>query len=245
VLAEVREEVGARSTTGVPFLVSQFFGSGRVFYVGSGELWRLRRNDERLYERLTTQIVREVSEGRLLRGSRRGGFLVDQRELALGEDLSLRAFVLDEKFEPLRAAKLIASATTTQGVVDVPLEPVVGQPGRFQGLLASPPAGVVKVQLPLPGGGHLDESFTIRASRLETDDVRVRRDVLERLATATGGSVVTTDQIGELSDRLPQQAETTTVASPPHPLWDRPWVVCIFVALLATEWALRRWKRLA
>jgi len=245
-LVETRDpHRGSPASEGVPFLASQFFGSGRVIYVGSGELWRLRRNDERLYERLWTQLVRDVGEGRLLQGSRRGRFLVDQRELPLGQDLPIRAFVLDERYQPLRTAKITATATTSQGTKDVSLEPVTGQPGRYQGLLAAPAAGVVRVQLPLPGGGILDESFTVRASKSETDDVQVRRDILERLAAATGGKVTSADKVDELTALLPNKAETTVLTSPPNPLWDRPWLVYVLVGLLGTEWVVRKLNRLA
>jgi hypothetical protein len=37
--------------------------------MGSGELWRLRGIDVGYFERLYTQLVRHVSQGRLLRGS--------------------------------------------------------------------------------------------------------------------------------------------------------------------------------
>jgi hypothetical protein len=245
-LATARPQgTGTASAQGVPLIASQFYGAGRVLYLGTGELWRLRRTDERLFERLWTQLVRHVGEGRLLRGSKRGGFLVDERRIPAGNDLPIKAFVLDEQFQPLRTAKLTASAATSLGPREVGLEPVVGQPGRFQGLLPNPPAGPVKLQLPLPGGGVLEESFTVRESRTETDDVRVRRDVLERLASASGGKVFDPSQIDQLTSLLPTDVESTVLTSPPRPLWDRPWVVLAFVGLLAAEWITRKWNRLA
>jgi hypothetical protein len=230
---------------GVPLIASQFFGSGRVLYLGAGEFWRLRRIDERLYERFWTQLVRHVGEGRLLRGSRRGGFLFDDRQIPYGNDLPVKAFALDEQFQPLRAPKLTASASTTQGQREIALEPVVGQPGRFQGLLPTPPAGSVKLQLPLPAGVVLEETLAVRESRTELDDVRIRRDILERLAAASGGKVIRPEAIHELTALLPKEAETTVLTSPPRSLWDRQWVVLLLVGLLGTEWIVRKLNRLA
>ena len=39
------------------FLAGQFYGSGTVFSLGSGELWRLRAVDIAAFERLTTQLA--------------------------------------------------------------------------------------------------------------------------------------------------------------------------------------------
>jgi hypothetical protein len=230
---------------GVPFIATQFFGSGRVLYLGAGEFWRLRRIGEGLYERFWTQLVRHVGEGRLLRGSRRGGFLFDERSFPFGNDVPIKAFALDEQFQPLRAPKLTVSATTTQGPRDLELEPVVGQPGRFQGLLPTPPAGSVKLQLPLPGGVVLEETVSVTESRTELDDVRTRRDLLERLASASGGKVVRPESIQDLTSLLPRNTETTVLTSPPRPLWDRQWVVILLVGLLGAEWILRKLVRLA
>ena len=55
-----------------PYFVEQFYGSGRVFYMGSGEMWRLRRLDPAYFDQFYTKLIRHVSQGRLLRGSSRG-----------------------------------------------------------------------------------------------------------------------------------------------------------------------------
>ena len=68
----------SQSGRGMPFFVGQFYGSGRVFYLGSAEMWRLRRTDEGGFEKFYTKLVRHVAQGRLLRGSARGALLVGQ-----------------------------------------------------------------------------------------------------------------------------------------------------------------------
>ena len=54
------------------YLASQFYGAGQVFYLGGGEMWRLRRIDPAYFEVLYTKLIRHVSQGRILRGSSRG-----------------------------------------------------------------------------------------------------------------------------------------------------------------------------
>ncbi|MFY8220732.1 MAG: hypothetical protein ACOVJ6_02350 [Pirellulales bacterium] len=71
-------------------MAGQFYGSGSVFFLGSGETWRLRGIDDATYERFVTQLVRHVSQGRLLRGSRRARLLVERDRYAVGASVIVR-----------------------------------------------------------------------------------------------------------------------------------------------------------
>jgi hypothetical protein len=57
------------------------YGKGRVVYLGSGELWRLRQYDETFYERLWMNLVRHAASGQPREKGRRG----ERREPAGGE----------------------------------------------------------------------------------------------------------------------------------------------------------------
>src|SRR6185436_8338004 len=83
------------------YMAGQFYGTGRVFYLGSGEIWRLRALDDSYFEQFYTKLVRHVSQGRLLIGSRRGMLLVDRDRYLLGNTVAVRAQLSDLKFEPL------------------------------------------------------------------------------------------------------------------------------------------------
>ena len=49
---------------GQPILfAAQFYGSGRILYIGSPEMWRLRAVDEAYFERFWTKTIREVGPG--------------------------------------------------------------------------------------------------------------------------------------------------------------------------------------
>ncbi|MBL7194287.1 MAG: hypothetical protein ISS73_10080, partial [Pirellulales bacterium] len=64
VYARVQQSSGGlgNSGRGPIFLAGQFYGSGTVLSLGSGELWRLRAIEIAAFERLTTQLVRHVSQ---------------------------------------------------------------------------------------------------------------------------------------------------------------------------------------
>ncbi len=61
-----------RKDIGLIFMASQPYGAGRVFYLGSGQLWRLRASDESNFARIYGQIMRFASDGRLFDDSRFG-----------------------------------------------------------------------------------------------------------------------------------------------------------------------------
>src|SRR4030095_12270825 len=86
------------------YMASQFYGAGQVFYIGSGELWRLRGIDPAFFEVLYTKLIRHVSQGRILRGSARGALLVGSDRYELGETVVLRARVADSQHKPLTDA---------------------------------------------------------------------------------------------------------------------------------------------
>ena len=83
------------------YFAGQFYGAGSVFYMGSGEMWRLRAVDETYFEQFYTKLIRHVSQGRLLRGSSRGVLLVGQDRYMLGNTVEVRAQLTNARLEPL------------------------------------------------------------------------------------------------------------------------------------------------
>ena len=48
------------------YMAGQFYGSGRVFFMASGEMWRVRAVDDTYFEQFYTKLIRWAAEGRLL-----------------------------------------------------------------------------------------------------------------------------------------------------------------------------------
>ena len=76
------------------FLASQFYGAGRVYFQGSGEMCRLRAAGDQYFDNYYTKLIRWVSEGRLLRDSNRGVLLVDATRAMVGQTVTLRAVLV-------------------------------------------------------------------------------------------------------------------------------------------------------
>lgn len=67
--------------------------------------------------------------------------------------------------------------------------------------------------------------------------------LLEGIARATGGEVVTVSGLDDLVKRLPQK-KAPVMEAWSEPLWHTPFLFAFALVCLASEWGLRRWKGL-
>ena len=70
-------------------------------------------------------------------------------------------------------------------------------------------------------------------------DPRLNDDALQRIARASGGSVLTSGEVGTLVDRLRAAAPVAALAVR-RDLWHTGWSFALIALLLGTEWLLRR-----
>jgi hypothetical protein len=87
--------------------------------------------------------------------------------------------------------------------------------------------------------GKDDGSFSVEAFNIEWVDPRARFDVMAQIAERSGGIAVTAANSSALFDKLNFKARTSESHSE-IPLWNRPLILWIIIALLAAEWLLRK-----
>ncbi len=184
------------ATAGEPrriYLAGQLYGGGTVLYAGSGELWRLRGIGDASYERLVPQIVRHVSQGRLLRGERRARLLVDRDRHPVGGTVQVRLALADEGLFAAAAARPPACrAIGPDGVVvPVPLVPEPSRPGTLQGGFVAGREGAWRIEAEPVGGageGPLVRRIQVQLPDRELARPKLNRPLLESLASLTGGA---------------------------------------------------------
>lgn len=259
VYARVADPQSRLSDQAPIYLAGQFYGSGQVFYIGSGEFWRLRALDPTYFEVLYTKLVRQVSQGRLLRGSARGSLLVDRDRYELGETVVLRARLSDAQHQPLTVESVSAQVVRPDGSTEpVKLRADGERPGMYLGQFAVHQEGTYHVALPVPGSD--EDPFTrflqVRVPDLERAHPERNEALLAALAAETGGRYFPRldlaahgdDELPPLATLIPNRAEVKVLKGAPDRDFARAqmhWLLAIIAGALFLEWIVRRLNRLA
>ncbi len=247
----------AEGTQKPVYLAGQFFGSGRVFYLGSGEMWRLRAGDDAWFERLYTKLVRHVSQGRLLRGSHRGVLLVERDRYLLGSTVDVRAQLSDNRLQPLELPRVeleVGLPDSTHQTVQLLADP--SKKGTYRGQFTVRKEGTYLIELPIAESEErLSRRIQVKVPELEREKPQRNDALLSELALKTGGVYyvgLPAALVGDpgsssppLVDVLRDQSRTITTISRPTPLWSNAWTLCALCGVLCLEWLIRRLAKLA
>ncbi|MGC3966514.1 MAG: hypothetical protein QM775_03845 [Pirellulales bacterium] len=237
-------------------LVDRATGAGRVLYIGSGEFWRLRAKNSAYFTRLYTQMVRHVSQARLLRDSKRGVLLVDHDNgrYQLNDVVEVRARLMDAQAQPLSAEKVtlnVVAPDRANSTLDLTADPAL--PGNFRGLLPVRQTGSYRLDVVLPDGEPLTRRLQVRIPNKESDDIRLNETLLRDLASVSQGAYfpgpeavfATSAGAKPLTALLQDKTRITPRLARPVSLWDNQWTLALVCSLLCLEWLLRRLLKLA
>jgi hypothetical protein len=244
------------------YMASQFYGAGRVFYLGSGEMWRLREREEALFEEFYTKVIRWTSEARTLRDSRRGMLLVDRDRGSLGDRITVRGTLFDEQRRPLEIPEVTATLVQPdQRRIPFPLKRLEqgGTPGLYTEQFVATLEGDYRIELVPPQSEELlSRDVRIRLPDSELREPRRNDAVLGALAKQTGGAyfkgwdaalaTAATLSRSELATKLLPNEQTTVLPGTPDRQFDQRlmgWLIGFLVGVLSLEWLLRRWHKLA
>jgi hypothetical protein len=240
------------------YFAGQFYGSGSVFYMGSGEMWRLRTVDEAYFEQFYTKLIRHVSQGRLLRGSSRGMLLVGQDRYMLGNTVEVRTQLTGARLEPLAVPSVNLHVIQPDGAAQtVVLHADKARAGAYWGQFPALQEGTYRLELPVPesAGERLTRRIQVKVPDLERENPRRNDALLSAIAKNTGGKYYVgisgaidrsspTSLVHELKDRT----STVILTAAPNPQWEEDWLrsmMIVLCGLLCLEWLIRRIVKLA
>lgn len=239
-----------RVSTEPPILLAaQYFGAGRVLYLGSAETWRLRAIEEDYHDRMWIKAIREVGQGRLKRGTNRGVLLLENEKYTLGASVHVRARVLDQQFLPLVGERLTLEVFDPAGrkIPEVDLAADKNHPGLFAGEFVVNQQGPWRLELPIPDSNEkLKGEVSVSIPNLESQHPEQNVELLKTLARDTGGEYLPLDEAAaKLPALLPDRTIEKLQYDFPRTLWDQRWVMWLLVALLGVEWLTRKLLKLA
>jgi len=237
------------------YLAEQFYGAGRVLYQGSGEFWRLRAVDESHFETLYTKLIRHVSQGRMLRGSRRGVLSVGRDRAVVGATIDLRANLSDRQQKPLTEPQVTLQVVAPDGTpTTMTLAKNDQQDGLYEGQLLVVQEGLYRLELEVPNadGEILTKSIDVQIPNLERDHSMRNDKLLAELTEGTGGQyfvgLTGADQVDRLAAQLPDATQISYETGILDRTWETKWMRWMMVLVcgcLCLEWLLRRLLKLA
>jgi uncharacterized membrane protein len=235
----------------LPALVEHRFGQGRVGAMLIGDLWRwgIRRpeNTESDLDKAWRQTVRWLVAD------------VPQRVEAVVESdhgvdnpdgtVTLAVRVRDATYAPLDNAAVAVKVTGPDGkVVQLTAEASGEKAGLYEASYVPRQPGAYRAEATVaaPDGseaGKVEAGWTSDPAAEEFRELRPNKELLRRIAAATGGQVVNASELDAFVTTLPTRHAQVTEPYV-RPVWHQPWVFLLAILCLTAEWGLRRWKGL-
>jgi hypothetical protein len=233
-------------------LASQDYGEGHAFYLGSGELWRLRSLSDEYYDRFWTKLIREAGQSRRKQGDSPVTLLPEKTEVNLGETVKVTAVVLDSSYQPASYESVDLEVYDPRGRLLVPnrkLLPVKSGRGEYVGDFRATEPGKYELRLPIPGTDRsVSKTVTVEFPGMEYVNTEQNASLLTELARDTGGKYVPLDEAQDTilsANMLPTRAREITIDQAIQTVWDQMWVLYALVGLLSLEWLTRKLAKLA
>jgi uncharacterized membrane protein len=233
----------------LPLLITENFGHGRTAIMATGGSWRWQMSSplgdtahDLFWQQLLRWLVSDTPGH--VSASVPAQLLLDNGAI------TFTAEVRDQQYNPAADAKVEAHILGPSGVTAlVEMAPVPDSPGQFQAAWSAPKSGAylteVTAQRADPKTGTVKElgrdvlTFQRMDGVAENFHTEQNRDLLERLATQTGGQYWKPADLGKLASAIPFSEAGVTMRETKD-LWNLPLVFLVLLLLRLSEWWLRR-----
>lgn len=228
-----------------PVLLIQRFGRGRSASLTVQDLWVWQMHaaiplEDESHEVLARRLLRWLASA----APRRLEVTASPAKSLVGERITLRARVEDERFLAVNDAYVEAEITAPDGAISaLPLRWTGEGDGEYSGVHVAAGAGTheVRVRAELAQGAEAPQAATLFEAGAVDDeffDAEADPDLLSRIAGATGGRVFQADEAEALVLDL-SLAESGTTVVERRELWNVPAVFLLLFGLLAADWGVR------
>jgi hypothetical protein len=157
-----------------------------------------------------------------------------------GESVKFSAQVYNEDYQPVDGADMEVLVTTGAQTVKLMLESEGN--GRYGGDLSAWTEGEYSYQGKATRGNLLGEDrgkFTVEAFNIEFLNTTMNAPLLRTVAAQSGGIFATAGTFGQMAEQLRFPSKVHT-ASWEVPIWNRAWLLWVFIGLLSIEWIIRK-----
>jgi len=224
-----------------PLLITQPYGRGQSYIMATGGTWRWQMSmplEDMSHETFWRQLARGLVANSPLP--------FELSTTVENEEIRVRAQVRDPDAEENQGLAVSAVVSSQYGpAMTLELLPSSSQPGVYEASFKPADTGLFSVEA-ISRIGDTPISSTRSAIRYEQNQeafsIRQNRDLLENLATATGGQYWQAQEWDELPEAISYSTAGITEQDIRY-LWDAPIIFILLLLLKTAEWLLRRrWR---
>lgn len=236
----------------LPIIALQRYGSGRSISIATASTWRWQMMlpaADQSHETLWRQLLRWLA----VSAPERITIEFDREFYNVGDEVNVRAMVLNDQFEPDNDALLwLQTSDPLDQITDVPMEWDIEADGVYRTNFTVEEEGIYSLLIDVAsaaGNASADSSekraaFVVTPSLREYTNAELDSGLLLRMAQASGGSYFNLSAASSLADTIEftPNAYSTEVQID---LWDQPWLLALLILLLCIDWMARRMKGLS
>jgi uncharacterized membrane protein len=227
----------------MPLLMTENYGRGRTAILATSGTWRWQMSlplGDMSHDMFWRQLLRWVvadTPGQVVAS-------VPQQIVFDDGHIQLSADVRDKQYLPAPDATVEANILGPDGIsATVQMSPVPDSPGKFQADWTAGKAGSYLTEVTARRGDQEVGKDVLTFQRMdgvaENFHTGQNRDLLEKLASQTGGEYRRPQDLSKLASDIPYSDAGVTVRET-KPLWNMPAAFLLIVGLVMTEWLLRR-----
>ena len=247
VLAQTTDPV---SSDQLPLVINMRYGAGQSIYVATDEIWRWRYGRGEYYpDQFWVQMIRMLGRESLTSAGDAATLEVNPRRVATGQPMRIELRLLDAQLVQQQRPTIQAVLETESGekVAEIELRKVDGSEDRYAATYLPDVTGALRVRIDEPSLTQLQAEVPVdvfspddELRRPETD-----HDTLASLAAATGGKVLSPDDLEQLLDPQVLKNRSVITRNPlTEPIWDSPLAFILALLALTAEWIGRKVLRL-
>ncbi len=249
VLAVQAAPQGAARTPGrpvekLPVFALQQYGLGQVFYSGTDNTWRWRKNEgDQRHIAFWGQIMQRLALPHLLGESKRTQLTLDRANYFAGDRVTVYARLYDTAFQPIDVPEVRGVYRSLDGrtTATVSLRPLPDQKGMYRGEFVAPPMGEYEFHVDRDEKTKLQ--LNVGESRIEFTETAMNEQLLRDMSTATGGQFFREEDLYKLPEVVRQKTESVKSRQEAE-LWSSPAFFLLLLGVVTAEWVMRKMAQL-